>query len=113
MAGHENVINALILAFFINAPIQIIMTVAQWLVMARIIGPKDKTARDALRCLVLSYITAYILAVLIWLVWPLEPELILYRDRISIPAIIGELIAIPFWLKRFGYFKKQTFDENP
>ena len=49
-----------------------------------------------------------IAALLIWLLWPLHPDLILYRNRISIPAILGEIIAIPFWLKRFGYLYSRT-----
>jgi len=99
----------MVLAFFINAPIQVIITIGQWLLMARIIAPQDKTIGEAMQCLALSYVTAYFLSLIIWLVWPLDPELIMYKNRISIPAILGEVIAIPFWLKRFGYIgRKQT-----
>lgn len=104
------VVDAIILAFFINAPIQIIITIGQWLLMARFLAPADKTITDALTCLGLSYLSAFILSLLIWLFWPLDPELVMYNNRISIPAILGELIVIPFWLKHFGYIgrgKKQ------
>lgn len=99
----DNILDAVILAFLINAPIQIIITVAQWLLMARFIAPQDKSFCDAVRCLGKTYISAFIAALIIWLFWPLSTELIMYNNRISIPAILGELIVIPFWLKRCGY----------
>ena len=102
------IFDSLALAFFINAPMQIIITIGQWLLMARFIAPENKTIGDALACLALTYISAYLIALLIWLFWPLHPDLILYRNRISIPAILGEIIAIPFWLKRFGYLYSRT-----
>ena len=71
--------------------------------MARFIAPQDKTIYDAIRCLGLTYISAFILSLIIWLLWPFSPDLVLYSNRISIPAVLGELIAIPFWLKRSGY----------
>lgn len=109
MSFLTNIIDAMVLAFFINAPIQVIITIGQWLLMARFIAPPDKTISDALQCLALSYITAYFLSLVIWLIWPLDPELIMYKNRISIPAILGEAIAIPFWLKRFAYIgRSQT-----
>lgn len=103
----NEIIDAMILAFFINAPIQVIITAGQWLLMARFLAPADKTIAIALKCLALSYVTAYFLSLIIWIAWPLDPELIMYKNRISIPAIIGEAIAIPFWLKRFGYIGRQ------
>jgi len=96
-------IDALLLAFFINAPIQLIITVGQWLFMARFLAPVDKTLGETLSCLALSYFTAYLLSLLIWFAWPLDPELVMYNNRISIPAVLGEIIVIPFWLKRFAY----------
>ena len=98
-----NIIDAMVLAFFINAPIQLIITIGQWLLMARFLTPKDKTIADALSCLALSYFTAYLLALFIWFAWPFDPDLVMYNNRISIPAILGEMIAIPIWLKWFGY----------
>lgn len=98
-----NIIDAMVLAFFINAPIQLIITIGQWLLMGRFLTPKDKTIGDALSCLALSYFTAYILSLFIWFAWPFDPELVMYNNRISIPAILGEMIAIPIWLKWFGY----------
>ena len=109
MALAYNILDAMLLALIINAPIQVIITIGQWLLMGRIIAPEDKTIADALRCLALTYITAYFLSLLIWLFWPLDPELILYNNRISVPAILGEALAIPFWLKRCGYIgQKRT-----
>lgn len=96
-------IDAMVLAFFINAPIQIIITIGQWLLMGRFLAPQDKTLGDALNCLALSYVSAYLLSLVIWLAWPFAPELVMYNNRISIPAILGEVIAIPVWLKWFGY----------
>ncbi len=98
----------IVLAFSVNAPIQVIITVGQWLLMARFLSPENKTISDALSCLALTYITAFLLALLFWLFWPLHPDLILYNNRISIPAILGEIIAIPFWLYQFNYFKKSN-----
>ena len=98
----------IILAFFINAPIQVIITIGQWLLMARFIAPENKTIGDALSCLGLTYLSAYLLSLLIWLFWPLDPELVMYNNRISIPAILGEMIVIPFWLQRFGYIGNQS-----
>ncbi|MCU7833790.1 MAG: hypothetical protein KZQ83_00950 [gamma proteobacterium symbiont of Taylorina sp.] len=97
-------IEAIYLAFLVNLPIQVIITIAQWLVMARFIAPQDKSLCDAFRCLAATYLSAFLLALPIWLFWPLANDLVLYSNRISIPAVIGELIAIPFWLKRYGYF---------
>ncbi len=100
-----------ILALSVNAPIQVIITIGQWLLMARFLNhdySNKNSIGDILSCLSLSYISAFFLALIIWLFWPLDPELILYNNRISIPAIIGELIAIPFWLNQFGYFKRKT-----
>lgn len=99
----DAMINAMVLAFFINAPIQLIITIGQWLLMGRFLAPEDKTLNDALSCLALSYFTAYLLSLIIWFAWPFDPELVMYNNRISIPAILGEMIAIPFWLKRFSY----------
>ena len=96
-------LDAVFLAFLVNAPIQVIITIAQWLLMARFIAPQDKSFYDAIRCLASTYISAFLLSLLIWLFWPLSPDLVLYSNRISIPAVIGELMAIPFWLKRYGY----------
>lgn len=98
-------IDLIILALSVNAPIQIIITIGQWLLMARFLAPKERTFSDALSCLSLTYLTAFVLALFFWLYWPLDPELILYNNRISIPAIIGEIIAIPFWLYQFNYFR--------
>ena len=97
------------LALSVNAPIQIIITIGQWLLMTRFLKPEAKTISrktiaDNLSCLVLTYLTAFLLSLPIWLFWPFDPELILYSNRISIPAIAGEIIAIPFWLKQYGYF---------
>ena len=97
----------IILALSVNAPIQVIITIGQWLLMARFLAPKERTFSDALSCLSLTYITAFVLALFFWLYWPLDPELILYNNRISIPAIMGEIIAIPFWLYQFNYFKSK------
>lgn len=96
-------IDAIALAFFINAPIQLIITIGQWLLMARFLAPKEKTIADALSCLALSYFTAFLLSLPIWFAWPFDPELVMYNNRISIPAILGEMIAIPIWLRRFAY----------
>ena len=101
-------LDAVFLAFLVNLPIQFIITIAQWLVMARFIAPEDVSFCDAIRCLLLTYISAFILSLIIWLLWPLSPDLVLYSNRISIPAVIGELIAIPFWLKHYGYFKSKS-----
>ncbi len=104
------ILDAMILAFFINAPIQIIITIGQWLVMARFIAPPDKTIKDALNCLAATYISAYFIALLIWMFWPLDPELTMYRNRISIPAVIGEGIAIFYWLKHSGYIYRKKIE---
>ncbi len=104
------ILDAMILAFFINAPIQIIITIGQWLVMAQFIAPPDKTIKDALNCLAATYVSAYFIALLIWLFWPFDPELSMYKNRISIPAIIGEAIAIFFWLKHFKYILRKKIE---
>lgn len=93
-----------LLALSVNAPIQLIITIGQWLLMARFLAPREKTIGHALSCLLYTYITAFLLALIFWLFWPFDPELILYNNRISVPAILGEIIAIPFWLKQYGYF---------
>lgn len=100
----------MILAFFINAPIQIIMTIGQWLLMARFISPPDRTLKHALKCLAATYITAYFIALFIWLFWPLAPELTMYKNRISIPAIIGEGIAMVYWLKHYKYIFRRKIE---
>ncbi len=102
------ILNAMVLAFFINVPIQIIITIGQWLVMARFIAPSDRTIKHALSCLAATYITAWFIALLLWLFWPLDPDLILYKNRISIPAVIGEAIAMLYWMKHYKHiFRKK------
>ncbi len=101
------IFEVVILALAVNAPIQIIITIGQWLLMARFLAPRERTLSNALSCLALTYSTAFLLSLLFWLFWPFNPELILYNNRISIPAILGEIIAIPFWLYRFNYFKSK------
>ncbi len=109
-SAFDATMKVMVLAFFINAPIQIIITLGQWLLMARFIAPPDKTIKDALQCLAATYITAYFLALLIWLFWPLDPDLIMYKNRISIPAIIGEAIAMFYWLKHFKYILRRKIE---
>jgi hypothetical protein len=103
---------AIALAFFVNAPIQIIITIGQWLLMGRFLAPEDKTISDALRCLGLSYLSAFVLSLVIWLFWPLPSDWIMYNNRISIPAVLGEAIVIPIWLKRFGYIGRKNTGSN-
>jgi len=102
----NSIFEVIFLALSVNAPIQFIITAGQWLLMARFLAPKERTFRDALSCLSLTYLSAFLLSLLLWLFWPLDPELILYNNRISIPAIIGEMIAMPYWLYQFNYFSK-------
>lgn len=112
MAEHLIVIiDALVVAFLINAPIQLIITIGQWLLMTRFLAPDNKTISDTIKCLALSYISAYVIALVIWLFWPLAPELVLYRNRISVPGVLGELIAIPYWLYKLGWLKPRM-DSN-
>lgn len=112
MPSLAQIIEAAWLALSVNAPIQVIITIGQWLLMARFLtsNTNRRTIRNALSCLALTYISAYAIALPIWLFWPFDPELILYNNRISMPAVIGEAIAMPFWLYRFGYFKRQTLN---
>ncbi len=76
--------------------------------MARFIAPSDRTIKHALSCLAATYITAWFIALLLWLFWPLDPDLILYKNRISIPAVIGEAIAMLYWMKHYKHiFRKK------
>ncbi len=97
------IIDWLILAFSVNAPIQVIITMGQWLLISRFLNPTHKSFTRLLLCLLTTYISAYLIALIIWLFWPLDIDLILYHNRISIPAVIGEIIAIPIWLYWFHY----------
>jgi hypothetical protein len=95
------------LGFFIGAPILVISAIAQWLIQFRLIPDHNIPHMRGLRCILYAQLSAYFLSLFIWMLWPLDPELIMYNNRISIPTVIGEIIAIPFWIKHVGYFKKQ------
>jgi len=95
------------LAFFIGAPILVISAVGQWVLQFRLIQNHNVEHLAGLLCILYSALTAYVLSLLVWIFWPLHPDLIMYNNRISVPTVIGELIAIPIWLKRFGYIFTQ------
>jgi len=101
------VLELISLEFFIGAPILVICAIGQWVIQFRLIQNHNVEHLAGLRCILYSAISAYFLALFIWIFWPLHPELIMYNNRINIPTVIGEFIAIPFWLKRFGYIKKK------
>ncbi len=107
-----DIIDAMILAFFINAPIQLIITIAQWLLMVRFISIRTQTISSILSCLIFSYLSAYLLSLFFWFAWPLDPEWVMYNNRISIPAILGELVALPFWLKWYGYMGRKKSKDS-
>jgi len=94
------------LAFFVGAPILVISAIGQWVVQFRLIHNHNVEHLAGLKCIFYSAISAYFISLFIWIFWPLHPDLIMYNNRISIPTVIGEFIAIPIWLKRFGYILK-------
>lgn len=104
----ERILELLTLAFFIGAPILVISAIGQWVLQFRLIENHNVEHLAGLRCILYSAVSAYLLSLIIWIFWPLHPELIMYNNRISIPTVIGELIAIPFWLKRFGYIYRKN-----
>ncbi len=102
------VLELLSLGFFIGAPILVISAVAQWLIQFRLIPDHNIPHMTGLKCIFYAQLSAYFLSLFLWVLWPIHPDLIMYNDRISVPTVIGEIIAIPFWIKRFGYFKKSS-----
>ncbi len=90
--------------FFISLPVLVIVAVGQWVVQFRLIFEHSVSVKNGLLCIFFSQLSAFFLSFFIWLSWPLDTGLILYHDRISIPAVVAEMIAIPFWLRYFGYF---------
>ncbi|MBF0265769.1 MAG: hypothetical protein HQL46_10890 [Gammaproteobacteria bacterium] len=101
-------IELITVSFYISAPILVIAAIGQWVIQFKLIPNHHLNTLPALRCIIFTIITAFILSIIIWLIWPFDPSLIMYNDRISIPASIAEFIAIPFWLKRCGYFNRET-----
>jgi len=102
-----DIIELLTISFYVSAPILVISAVGQWVIQFKLIPNHHLETLAALRCILYTIISAYILSILIWLAWPLDPSLIMYNDRLSIPTAIAEFIVIPFWLKRCGYFKRE------
>ncbi|MFK5984145.1 MAG: hypothetical protein QM479_01790 [Pseudomonadota bacterium] len=98
-------IDLLALNFFISAPLLVISAVGQWVIQFRLIPEHQVTHLRGLRCIIYSLISAYLLSLIIWISWPADPALIMYNNRISLPAVFGEFIAIPFWIIRCGYFR--------
>ena len=97
-----------ILIRIIGAPILVISAVGQWVIQFRLIPEHNVPHMQGLRCIIYTQLSAYLLALVVWLLWPIDPQLIMYNNHISVPNVIAELITIPFWLKRFGYFKKKN-----
>lgn len=101
----ERLLELLSLNFFISAPILVISSIGQWVIQFRLIPEHNISHMTGLRCIIYAQVSAYVLSLIIWILWPLDPLSIMYNNRISIPTVIGEFIAIPLWIKRFGYFK--------
>lgn len=101
------IFEVLSVSFLVGLPIFIIAAVAQWVLQFRVFPNPGLSIAQGLSCILITFVSAYLLSMLIWLFWPLHTGLILYNDRISIPAVIAEIIALPFWMKRYGYFKRQ------
>ena len=106
----ERVFELLSLGFFVGAPILVISAIAQWLIQFRLITEHNVPHLSGLRCILYAQISAYILSIIVWVFWPIDPQLIMYNNRISIPTVIGEFIAIPLWMKRYSYFNQNKKD---
>jgi len=110
----ERLFELLSLGFFISAPILVICAIGQWVIQFRLIPEHNVPHIKGLKCIFYTQISVYFLSIILWILWPLDPQLIMYNNRISVPSVIGEIIAIPFWLKYFGYFKpkKTSIDQK-
>jgi hypothetical protein len=106
----QQIFELLSLGFFVGAPILIISAIGQWVIQFRLIPEHNVPHLSGLRCILYTQITTYILSLIIWVFWPIDPQLIMYNNRISIPTVIGEFIAIPLWMKRYGYFNQKIKD---
>jgi len=100
----ERLFELLSLSFFISAPILVISAIGQWVIQFRLIPEHNVQHMDGLRCILYTQISVFIFSIFLWIFWPLDPQLIMYNNRISVPSVIGEIIAIPLWIKYFGYF---------
>ena len=104
----ERLFELLSLSFFISAPILVISSIAQWVILFRLIPEHQIPHMDGLRCILYTQISVYIISLILWILWPLDPQLIMYNNRISVPTVIGEVLVMPLWIKHFGYFKSSN-----
>ncbi|MFK5891859.1 MAG: hypothetical protein QM504_01400, partial [Pseudomonadota bacterium] len=100
------------LGFFVGAPILVISAIGQWVIQFRLIPVHNVPHMAGLRCIVYAQVSAYMLSLIIWILWPLDPLLIMYNNRISVPTVIGEFIAIPLWINSYGYFDSFAKDKK-
>jgi len=94
------------IAFYVSVPVHLLAAVGQWVIQFRLIPFHQVPTMKGIQCIILTTLSAFFLGILFWIFWPLHPELILYNDRISIPAAIAHFIMMPLWLSFFGYFKR-------
>lgn len=108
----ERLFELLSLSFFISAPILVISSIGQWVIQFRLIPEHHVQHVDGLRCILYTQISVYILSIILWVLWPLDPQLIMYNNRISVPGVIAEVIVMPLWIKHFGYFKSSKKNDK-
>jgi len=99
----SRIFELLTIAFFIGIPVHLIASIGQWVIQFRLIPDHQVKTTDGIKCIFLTLISSYFLSLVIWILWPLHPDLILYHDRLSVPATIAELICMPFWIRHYGY----------
>lgn len=102
----DAVTQVLSLNFFISLPVLVISAAGQWVIQFRLIFNHTVTLKNGLLCILLTQISVYVLSLIIWLLWPLDPNLVMYHNRISVPAVSAEILLIPLWMRYFGYLHR-------
>lgn len=104
MNSETGLLEILFITFTVGAPVQVIGAVFQWIVQFRLLSNEQIDKLQGLLCILYTCLSAYLLSLVILLLWPFGDELpLLINERLSVPAIIGTALAMPYWLYKFHY----------
>ncbi|MDX1654460.1 MAG: hypothetical protein R3310_04530 [Candidatus Competibacteraceae bacterium] len=90
------------LGLMVALPVLAVTAAFQAVVLLKLLDLPHGGRARALWCILLTALSAYLLSLPLWLLWP-DPDNLLLRDTFSVPALLGEAMAMPFWLWRLGF----------
>ena len=97
-----DVLEILRLGLAAASPVLTVTAAFQGVVLLKLLDLPPGGRGRALVCILLTALSAYVLSLPLWLLWP-DPDSLMLRDTFSVPALIGEALAMPFWLWRLGF----------